>query len=522
LIQDISQKISWLQENPLILKGICRGIERETLRVEKNGHFSKNMHPYLIGSSLTHQWITTDFAENLLEFITPTSTNIDKLMFFLKDLHSFVASSIKNERMWPFSIPYIGNKKTNIKIAQYGNSNLGKMKTTYRIGLKKRYGSFINTIAGVHYNFSLPIKFWKEWNKQQNNKYYNDYISNGYLHLIRNYYRFGWIITYLFGSSPAISSNFIKPKNKKYIFKKYNENVLYLPWATSLRLSDIGYTKTAIEDLNITFNNLNSYTSSLKKALHTSSDKFARLKLKDKKGNFQQLNTNILQMENELYTQIRPKRRLYPGESLINALANRGVEYVEVRSLDTNPFSPIGINKNQILLLDLFLIWCTLIESPEMKKKDFLLASKNWEKIVLEGRKPYQTIYINTKNEKITLIEMGKTIFKDLKMIAKVIDFNDKNTPYYKACQKFMKYLYDPDLTYSSKLLRLILRKGIKFSGLELANQHYKALISRHCSDENLALLKKETKRSHDKQKKIEKEDSLSFREYIKKIILPC
>ena len=170
MIQDISKKISWLKENPKMLEGILRGIERETLRIKKNGSFSKITHPYSIGSSLTHKWITTDFAENLLEFITPTTQNIDYLLSFLKDLHCFTASKIKNERMWPFSIPYFYNSKTNIQIAQYGKSNFGKMKTTYRIGLKNRYGDLTNTISGVHYNFSLPSFFWENWKENQNKK----------------------------------------------------------------------------------------------------------------------------------------------------------------------------------------------------------------------------------------------------------------------------------------------------------------------------------------------------------------
>ena len=124
--------------------------------------------------------------------------------------------------------------------------------------------------------------------------------------------------------------------------------MLYLPWATSLRLSDCGYTNTSIMDLDIMFNDLETYIKSFKKALTTTSKKFFNIGIKDKIGNFKQLNTNILQIENELYTQIRPKRNTHQGETLLEALNDRGIEYVEIRSLDINPFSPIGINKHQI------------------------------------------------------------------------------------------------------------------------------------------------------------------------------
>ncbi|QCI25606.1 glutamate--cysteine ligase [Buchnera aphidicola (Sitobion avenae)] len=517
MIQDISKKIAWLKAHPKMLEGIFRGIERETLRIQKNGDFSKTTHPYSIGSSLTHKWITTDFSENLLEFVTPTSDNIDYLLSFLKDLHCFTASNIQNERMWPFSIPYCFHDKMSIPIAQYGSSNAGKMKTIYRTGLKNRYGDLINTISGVHYNFSLPVSFWKNWkenNKQEND---TDQISSGYLNLIRNYYRFGWIIPYLFGSSPAISSYFLKNTQKKYKFKKNKENIFYLPWSTSLRLSDIGYANTNILDLNIMFNNLHEYLDSLKNALETPSKKFVNIGLKDINGHFQQLNTNILQIENELYTQIRPKRKTKNGESLIEALKNRGIEYVEIRSLDINPFSPLGINKNQILLLDLFLIWCALIESPKIDKTNFLLITKNWEKIIYEGRKPNQKIYTNNQNETKTLIEISEIIFKDLNQIALILDFNSKDILYQTACRKTKLFFQNPELTYSAQCLKLLIEKGIKKTGLYLSNKYHKKFINSNYLNLNKDILEQETIRSHQQQIQIEKEDILSFEEYIQK-----
>lgn len=215
-----------MENQPKILKNIFRGVERETLRIEKNGNFSNMKHPYSIGSPLTHKWITTDFSENLLELVTPPSDNVNHLLKFLKDLHSFVAYKIKNERMWPFSIPYLYNKSTKIKIAEYGNSRLGKIKNIYRKGLKNRYGDLINTISGIHYNFSLPKIFWENWKKYKKKSKNEDYISYGYLNLIRNYYQFGWIIPYLFGASPAISKYFLNGK-KSTTSKKRRKYIIF-------------------------------------------------------------------------------------------------------------------------------------------------------------------------------------------------------------------------------------------------------------------------------------------------------
>lgn len=507
MIEDISEKITWLEKNSSILKNIYRGIERETLRIKKNGDFSNTQHPYKIGSSLTHRWITTDFSENLLEFITPKTNSIDDLLNFLKNLHSFVAYKNPKELMWPFSIPYIYKKSTKIQIAKYGSSNYGAFKTLYRKGLKIRYGDLKNTISGIHYNFSLPTAFWK--------KDKIDNASSGYLNLIRNYYRFGWIIPYLFGSSPAILENFLT--NKKYKFQKNKEGILYLPWSTSLRLSDMGYTSTSIQDLNITFNNLGSYVDSLKKAINTPSKKFSDLGLINQFGEFQQLNTNILQLENELYTQIRPKRNINFGESLLDAIQNRGIEYVEIRSLDINPFSSIGINKNQILFLDLFLIWCSLMHSPKINKTDFLFITKNWNKIIFEGRKPNQKIYIN-ENKKYKLKKIGKRIFQDLKKIAIIFDNELKNSEYQKVCDKKILFFEDPKLTYSAKFLNIFIENSsIKKTGLNLANTYHNQFIKRFYYNSHKKILEDETIRSHKKEKEIEKNEILSLKDYLKK-----
>ncbi|QCI17219.1 glutamate--cysteine ligase [Buchnera aphidicola (Aphis helianthi)] len=507
MIEDISKKINWLEKNSSILKNISRGVERETLRIKKNGDFSNTQHPYEIGSALTHQWITTDFSESLLEFITPVTQNIDYLLKFLNDIHSFVAYKNPKELMWPFSIPYLYKKSTNIQLAKYGTSNYGKFKTLYRKGLKIRYGDLKNTISGIHYNFSLPEIFWKKEKK--------DDISSGYLNLIRNYHRFGWIIPYLFGASPAISKHFLK--NEKYKFKKNKDGILYLPWSTSLRISNIGYTNTSIEDLNITFNDLASYITCLKKAMTTSSRKFSNLGLKNQFGELQQLNTNILQLENELYTQIRPKRTTYHGESLLDALENRGIEYVEIRSLDINPFSPIGINKNQILLLDLFLIWCSLVDAPKMKTTDFYFITKNWKKIIFEGRKPNQKIYIN-ENKQYTLKKIGKRIFQDLKKIAIIFDYQLKSSDYQQVCDKKILFFQYPELTYSSKFLKLFIENNrIKKTGLNLANTYHNQFISQFDCNSHKKIFENETINSHKKQIEIEKNETLSLKDYLKK-----
>lgn len=159
MIPDVSQALAWLEKHPQALKGIQRGLERETLRVNADGTLATTGHPEALGSALTHKWITTDFAEALLEFITPVDGDIQHMLTFMRDLHRYTARKLGDERMWPLSMPCYIAEGQDIELAQYGTSNTGRFKTLYREGLKNRYGALMQTISGVHYNFSLPMAF---------------------------------------------------------------------------------------------------------------------------------------------------------------------------------------------------------------------------------------------------------------------------------------------------------------------------------------------------------------------------
>ncbi|MGK2946025.1 MAG: glutamate--cysteine ligase [Candidatus Malihini olakiniferum] len=514
MIPDISQALSWLENHHQAVKGIQRGIERETLRAQPNGHFAQTRHPENLGAALTHPWITTDFSEALLEFITPVDQDVDHLLAFLRDIHRYVVRNIGSERLWPFSMPCFIPDETNIELAQYGTSNIGRFKTLYREGLKNRYGALMQTISGVHYNFSLPLAFWQarigvtdaESGKQE--------ISAGYFRLIRNYYRFGWVIPYLFGASPAICSSFLQGCETTLPFERGENGFYYLPYATSLRLSNWGYNNKSQSNLDITFNTLDEYVTALKRAIKTPSTEYAALGVKQGE-HYLQLNTNMLQIEDEFYAPIRPKRVTRNGETPSDAIMRGGIEYIEVRSLDINPFTPSGVSAEQVRFLDLFLIWCVLADAPEMDSAELKCTRKNWNRIILEGRKPGLTVGIGCETQQQPLAKVGQALFRDLQCVAEMLDREHEKPYYQQVCNKMSIRLEKPENTFSGSLLPLLKAQGCGNLGLTLADRYREQL-----SKEPLAVLTEaqfvaESERAWQKQHMLEAQDTLSFEAYL-------
>ncbi|EKY3193818.1 glutamate--cysteine ligase [Cronobacter turicensis] len=516
MIPDVSQALAWLTEHPEALKGIRRGLERETLRVTPDGELATTGHPESLGSALTHKWITTDFAEALLEFITPVDGDIDHMLTVMRDIHRHTARALGDERMWPLSMPCYIKEGQDIELAQYGTSNIGRFKTLYRSGLKNRYGALMQTISGVHYNFSLPLAFWQAKCQVEDAESGKEAISAGYFRLIRNYYRFGWVIPYLFGASPAICSSFLQGKPTKLPFEKTDCGMYYLPYATSLRLSDLGYTNKSQSNLGITFNDLHSYVAGLKRAIKTPSEEYAKLGLK-KDGEYLQINTNILQIENELYAPIRPKRVTRDGESPSDALLRGGIEYIEVRSLDINPFSPIGVDENQVRFLDLFMVWCALADAPEMSSDELLCTRANWNRVILEGRKPGLTLGIGCETAQFPLEKVGKDLFRDLRRVAQTLDGIHGGQEYQQVCDRLVACFDDSELTYSARILRSMIENGIGGTGRMLADNYRTMLREEPLQTLHEEDFRQEQAASLARQREIEAADTEPFDEWLTK-----
>lgn len=496
------------------LPDIKHGVEREALRVNPDGGLATTRHPETLGSNLTHESITTDFSESLMEFITPPEKDPKTSLAQLADIHKFVYENIGEERLWPISMPCFINRKTNIPIAQYGSSNVAKMKEVYRKGLHNRYGSMMQVIAGVHFNFSFSDEFWQAWCDLHQVENTINIRSAFYFDLIRNFRSIAWLIPYLYGASPALCQSFLAGKKNKFAFEKLGKGTLYLPYATSLRMSDLGYTNSEQSSLNICYNDLNSYVTSVREAIQTPSEQYAHFS-SGENGVWEQLNSNVLQIENELYSPIRPKQVAKSLEKPSDALESRGVSYVEVRALDVNPFTPLGIEENQFYFLDVFLLYCLVEPSPKFTQEVIDENDANLDAAVIEGRKP--GLMLSKNQHLVSLNDWSTELFMEFEKVAKTLDKANGCQKYSEAVAYEFEKIKDPEKTPSAKWLATLKEHEVDNStlGLELALEYKKyvsGLSYLHLTED---MFRQQAKDSIETRIKIEDADKQAFAEFI-------
>lgn len=401
------------------LAGIKHGVEKESLRIDPQGHLAQTSHPAGLGSALTHACITTDFSEALMEFISPVYQAPKDTVSFLADLHTFAYTQLpREELLWTSSMPCVIPGSDSIPLAQYGRSNIAQLKTLYRRGLGYRYGRSMQTIAGIHYNFSLPDSFWKilyDLNDAEGDL--EVFRTQQYFALIRNFRRYCWLLLYLFGASPALCRSFVRD-NPNHGLDDFDESSLYLPHATSLRMGDLGYTSKAQAGLFISYNSLEEYTDALYKAIKTPYEAYENFRTED--GSAAQVNSNILQMEAEFYSTIRPKRIPGADERPVQALRKHGVEYVEVRCLDLNPFLSVGIDEDVMYFLNSFLLYCVLQPSPPTSQSEYAEIDSNNKAVVRRGREP--GLQLQSGGRAVSMVEWANEILKGVDEIAVVLD----------------------------------------------------------------------------------------------------
>ena len=493
------------------------GLEKETLRVSHQGGLAQTPHPLALGSALTHPHITTDYSEALLEIVTPPSHDISSVLRFLNDTQNFIYNQLDDELLWATSMPCVVAGETSIPLAKYGSSNSGLMKTVYRRGLGHRYGRVMQVIAGVHFNFSFSEKFWPVFFDLMNQKEKDtkqNLISENYFSLLRNLQRFGWLIPYLFGASPAVCKSFLQGKETTLV--PYNETTYYEPFATSLRMGDIGYQNNKESEVGVVanYNSVSKYISSLQHAVETPYPEYQKIGL-EVDGVYQQLNANILQIENEYYSTVRPKQITNTYEMPIEALRTRGVQYVELRSLDVNASHPLGINEEQLYFLETFMLFCLSHESPQIDADEKKEIDRNEMLTAHQGRDP--DLRLTRKGKEISIKEWGGEILDVMQGYASLLDGIHESTDYSASLKNQKQAVDDPEFTPSAKMLAEMSDKGEGFYqyAMRMSQQHHEAFLKEQLSAKKTQFYQDLSIESLKQQKQMEANDSLSFATFL-------
>ncbi len=491
-----------------------KGIEKECLRVDASGNLSLRPHPRSLGSPLTNRYITTDFSEALLEFVTPAYANTWEALRTLCDIHQFTYDKLEGELLWPASMPCLIPDDDDIPLARYGNSNVGTMKTVYRRGLGYRYGRHMQTIAGIHFNYSLPAAFWPGYRELcGDSAEQQSFRSAQYMGLVRNFRRFGWLLLYLFGASPALCRTFMG--ERELDMPLMHSGTYYEPYGTSLRMSDLGYSNRNQSSINICLNSLEQYIRDLATAIRTPEPAYERIGTK-LNGEWRQLSDCLLQIENEYYSTIRPKRVARSGERPTAALRRGGVEYVEVRALDINIYDPSGINQNTMRFIEAFLVYCMLEHSPPLDDARLDETRYNQAVVARRGREPGLTLHRDGRPVGSTA--WAGEILAGVVAMAELIDRAEKSDCYRAAAREMQKLVNDADLTPSARVLADLRAAGTGFfefvMGVAVSHRDY-FTATEPVPPDRLSLLEREAVESIEKQHAIEAADDTSFDEYL-------
>ncbi|MEB3754925.1 glutamate--cysteine ligase [Acinetobacter sp. MD2(2019)] len=502
-----------------LLQGTLRGIERESLRMQQDGYLSQLSHPKALGSALTHPHITTDYSEALLEFITPPQQSIAEALAYLKDIHTVVNQHLaEGEKLWPMSMPcMLDQDEQQIRLADYGSSNLGLFKTLYRKGLGVRYGRRMQTIAGVHYNISFPEQLFIELQKHERDAQLRslslqDYRSQRYFGMIRNFIRLTPMVMYLLGASPTVCRSFLI--GREHHLLPLTGGTLHLPYATALRMGRHGYQNSAQKQLGIHYNNLQAYLTGLQRAIKTPYPEFSALGLENEHGEPTQINDHVLQIENEYYSLIRPKQIPQGNETPSQALQNRGVAYVELRAVDVNPYSPIGIDEQSAAFLEVLALYCLLQDSPEISATEQDQIEQNQIAVVERGREP--NLSLQWGDQHYAISDWFTQQLSAMQPIAALFDQQYGNHLYRTALDEMSLRATDAAKTLSAQVIHDMLGFGGTWKmGSHLAQMHTQNLEAYELSAEKQNYFSELADQSIKAQQQLEQQSEQPFLDYL-------
>ena len=481
------------------LQEVRRGVEKESLRVQPDSALALTPHPTALGSALTHPNITTDFSESQLEFVTGVHASAQACVNELTQIHQFSYRALRDlgdEMLWVSSMPCGLPTDETIPLGRYGSSNVGRAKSVYRMGLGHRYGRRMQTISGIHYNWSMP-----------------GVSTEDYFALIRNFRRNSFLLLYLYGASPALCSSFAA--GREHGLQTLKGGTLHMPHATSLRMGRLGYQSDAQASLSVSYNTLESYAASLQEALTQPYPAYEAVGIRNPGGDYNQLATSLLQIENEFYGTIRPKRVIFPGERPLHALRERGVEYVEVRCMDLDPFEPVGIAASTMRFIDMFLLHCLLGDSPADTPAEIAALARNQQRVAARGREP--GLLLERGDTEVALTAWAAQLLQEIEPIAAALDAALGGADHRHVLAAASATLNDAQTTPSARVLATMARdfdsSYVGFTRAQSVRTRH-ALLALPFSAEQEARFAALTQASIDEQKRIEANDSLPFEQY--------
>ena len=418
-----------------LLKGNF-GVEREGLRVDLKGKLSQKPHPTVFGYKMCNPYITTDFSESQLELITPVFSTTEETYKFLNALYEIVAMELEDEYLWPQSMPAIIPEDKDIPIAEFCGCEEGKVAREYREELFLKYGGKKQLISGIHYNFSfnenIIKKLYENSDKLKNYKAFKDDL---YLKVTRNYLRYRWLLIYLLGCTGVVHESYQEDCVKQ--LEEISKDSFSNEGALSYRNSECGY-KNKI-DLFQNYNSVKDYVGSINKFI----------------------DEDLIDTPRELYAPIRLKAK--NPKSLLNSLMDDGINYLEYRSIDINPFEKGGIALNDLHFINIFNLFL-LIED----ENDY----ENWQQEALNNQ---NTIAINGKND-VELIRDGKSISKvqwGIEILNKIKVINDElQLGYEEIIEDIRKRVEDYKETYTYKIIEKVKKEGYINAHLNLAKKY--------------------------------------------------
>lgn len=413
------------------------GIEWESLRAKEDGKLSLTPHPAIFGDKLTNPVITTDFSESQIEIITPTFDTIDEAYDTFSLLADLVNSSLPDdEYLWFQSIPCILPYWDRIPIAQYSEDGVDNQK--YREDLAKKYGVKKQMISGVHFNFSFSDNFLKKlYSLEKSNVGFKEFKNDIYLKIARNYLRYCWLIIYLtgcsIGSHQTFSHDCIHLMDARDNFGSY-----YSTRGPSFRNASCGYKN--LKELYPSYDSVEEFVADINRYIEEGD----------------------LSEAKELYTQIRLKPK-NPND-LLNSLNDGGIEYIEIRTLDINPFYKCGLVKKDMAFLHLFLIYMLIKEESDYEfwQKEAKINEENTAERAYDD-----SMRLLKDGKEVSIGQWASEIVDDMYEMCDALGINEFDT-----LNMMYERISNPDSTYGKKLLRLIRKRGYINAHMELSKNN--------------------------------------------------